>query len=164
MVQAGRELKGGAPAREVVDYAAVAAQGIGAWLVRAEGAGDGVYAAAGGYGGHHPAKCDVELGPMADGFELLSQQVASDRCQIGDSKRLWGTITKAAVAEAGCPRGCLQEGSMLPCAYTWMHVQLRCRGIEVVQARAEWADALSVRVGKYGQTGSTSRCKSLCLR
>ena len=30
----------------------------------------------------------------------------------------------------------------MPCAYTWMHVQLRCRGVEVVQARAEWADAL----------------------
>ena len=74
---------------------------------------------------------DVELGPMADGFELLSQAVASDRCQIGDSKRLWGATTRAAVAEAGCPFGCLQEESLLPCAYTWTHVQLRCRGVKL---------------------------------
>ena len=80
---------------------------------------------------------DVELGPMADGYELLSQAVASNRCQIGDGKRIWGVATKAAVAEAGCPRGCLQEGYQLPCAYTWMHAQLRCRGIEVDSCRLE---------------------------
>ena len=45
--------------------------------------------------------------------------------------------TKAAVAKLGFPSGCLQEGSQLPCAYTWKHAQLHCRGIEVVRARAE---------------------------
>ena len=68
---------------------------------------------------------DVELGPMADGYELSCQAVASDRCQIGAwigySKRIWGVATRAAVAKVGCPSGCLQEGSQLPYAYTWEH-------------------------------------------
>ena len=108
---------------------------------------------------------DIELGPMADGFELLSQAVAADRCQIGDSKRLLGAVTRAAVAKAGCPRGCLQERSLLPCAYTWMHVQLRCRGAEVVQARAEWADALRCARREVGPNREHEhRCRSRCSR
>ena len=59
-----------------------------------------------------------------------------DRGQQAD---LGHVATKAAVAKVGCPSGCLQEGSQLPCAYTWEHALLHCRGTEVVQARAEWA-------------------------
>ena len=93
---------------------------------------------------------DVELGPLADGYELICQAVASDRCQVGDSKRIWGAATSAAVIEAGCPSGCLQEGSRLPCACTWEHAQLRCRGVEVVRARAEWAEAMRSALREVG--------------
>jgi hypothetical protein len=96
---------------------------------------------------------DVELGPLADYWPtgtLICQAVASDRCQVGDSRRVWGAATLAAVAEAGCPSGCLQEGSRLPCAYTWEHAQLRCRGVEVVRARAEWEAAMRSTLREVG--------------
>ena len=72
---------------------------------------------------------DVDLGPMVDSYELIFQAMASDRCQIGDSKQIWGVATKAEVAKVGCPSGCLQEGSQLPCAYTWEHAQLYTAGV-----------------------------------
>ena len=90
------------------------------------------------------------MGPMAEGYELICQAVALDLCQIGDSKGIWGVATRAAVAEAGCPSGCLQEGSQLPCAYTWEYAQLWCRGVEVVQARAEWAAVMKSALREVG--------------
>ena len=47
---------------------------------------------------------DVELGPMADGYELICQAVASDRCQVGDSKRIWGVATNEGCSgQVGVP-------------------------------------------------------------
>ena len=108
---------------------------------------------------------DVELGPMADGYELICQAVASDRCQIGDSKRIRGVATKAAVAKVGCPSGCLQEGSQLPCAYAWEHAQLHCRGVEVVRNRAEWAAGMKSARWEVGPNRVHEHsCRSRCSR
>ena len=52
--------------------------------------------------------------------------------------------------QGGCPSGCLQEGSQLPCAYTWEHAQLHCRGVEVVRARAEWAAMMKSTLREAG--------------
>ena len=41
---------------------------------------------------------DLELGQMADGDELLCQAVASERCQVGDAKRVWSLAAKGFAA------------------------------------------------------------------
>ena len=83
---------------------------------------------------------DIELGPLADGYELLCQAVASDRYQVGDAKRVWGMATRAAVAAEGCPSGYVDAAGRF--AYTWEHVQLRCRGAKVSEAREAWVKSM----------------------
>jgi hypothetical protein len=84
---------------------------------------------------------DFDLGPMADGRELLAQAVAADRCQVGDGKRVLSTAAREHAEAAGCPFEC-RDAHGAKCGLSWLHAASRCQGAEMVAARAKWVERL----------------------
>ena len=74
---------------------------------------------------------DIDVGILPRRLAALAEAVAVGRCQVGDPRRYSSERAKEMVREAGCPFGC-------GCGFTWVDVQLYCKGEPLVEARRTW--------------------------